>query len=105
MMKAVNTIQIQKGKVDEIIPRFQTLQGVQDAPGFIRLEVWKNTGDTDNDEIQVCTTWESAADFTAWTESDAFKAKHKKRHENRSPDSPILGAKLSTFEVEIVHEK
>lgn len=107
MMKAVNTIRIQKGRADEVIPRFEKLKSVQNSPGFIGLEVWKDLGDKEHDEIKVCTTWESAKDFEAWTNGDAFKKGHAKRAEKKSDsgseDNPVIGAELTTFDVVVKH--
>ena len=106
MIRIVNTIKIKKGRVNEVLPRFERLHGVQEFEGFIGLEVLKSEEEKDYDEIKVCTTWEKHEDFKAWTNSDAFKARHQKRTKSKDAnvDSPVIGAQLTTFEVAIQHK-
>lgn len=109
MMKAVNTISIKKGRAEEVYKRFEKLKGVQDSLGFLGLEVWKDLGDKDHDEIKVCTTWERTEDFEAWTKGDSFKKGHAKQDDEKktdasSDDNPVIGAELTTFEVVVKHE-
>jgi heme oxygenase (staphylobilin-producing) len=104
MMTAVNTIRIQKGRVDEILARFQTPKSVHTFEGFILMEVLKKENSPDYDEIKVCTTWEDHSFFEKWLESRASQKAHAQKSEQKPEDSPILGSELTTFEVAIQHK-
>lgn len=108
MIKAVNTISIKKGFADQIIEKFRELKGIKSAPGFLGLEIWKLENGEELDEVKVCSTWENHDDFKAWTESDAFKARHKHMNKEgvpaeREQKGPVLGAELTVFSVPISH--
>lgn len=104
MMTAVNTIQIKKGKVDEIIARFATPKSVHTFEGFILMEVLKKENSTEYDEIKVCTTWEDRSYFDKWLESRESQRAHGQKSEQKSEDSPIIGSELTTFEVAVQHK-
>lgn len=106
MIKVVNTIKVKKGRVDEVLPRFQKLHGIQNFEGFLGLEVWQKENAEEYDEIKVCTTWNSRENFEAWTNSDAFRERHKKRDEERqaSRNEAVIGATLTTYQVPIQHQ-
>jgi len=115
MIVAINTIKIKSGHVGEIAERFKNPKGVQEAAGFIRMELLTEAGE-EHDELKVCTTWESREAFDGWVNSDAFKKAHSHARpkpeaaaaegqqpshgEQPKPGSGImLGAKLSVHEV------
>ncbi|WP_028559419.1 antibiotic biosynthesis monooxygenase [Paenibacillus pinihumi] len=114
MIVATNTIRIKSGHVDEVAERFKNPKGVQHSPGFVKLELLKQSGE-EHDELKVCTTWESKEAFDAWVNSDAFKQAHArpgKSTEGSGEGKPeghpsaggpgsgiMLGAKLSIHEV------
>lgn len=108
MIKAVNTIRVKRGFAESIVDKFRELKGVKDAPGFQGMEVWKLENGSDHDEVKVCTTWASKEDFEAWTNSDAFKARHKHMkkdgEEDKKKEGPVLGAELTIFSVPVRHE-
>lgn len=106
MIKVVNTIKIKKGRTDEVLPRFEKLHGIQSFDGFLGLEVWQKENAGEHDEIKVCTTWEKREDFEAWTNSDAFRARHEKREKKaQNPkDQAVIGAELTTYQVPIQHK-
>lgn len=108
MIKAVNTIRVRKGFAEHVIERFRELKGIKQAPGFIGLEIWKLEDVQENDEVKVCSTWETQEDFDTWTNSDAFKDRHKHvKNDNGSEKpktGPVMGAELTIYSVPIVHE-
>ncbi|QFG01273.1 hypothetical protein PB01_20345 [Psychrobacillus glaciei] len=104
MMTAVNTIQIKKGRVDEIITRFATPKSVHTFEGFVLMEVLKKENSPEYDELKICTTWEDRTYFDKWLESRAAQIAHGQKIENKSDDSPIIGSELTTFEVAIQHK-
>lgn len=105
MMKAVNTIRIKKGRVDEILARFKTPKSVHTFEGFILMEVLKKENSPEFDELKICTTWEDRKYFDQWLESRASQKAHGKKDEQKSTEeSPILGSQLTTFEVAIQHK-
>ncbi|WP_411843872.1 antibiotic biosynthesis monooxygenase [Salinicoccus sp. HZC-1] len=106
MIKAVNVLKIEKGKVDEVIEKFQEPKAVHTFDGFVLMEVLRTENTEEYDELQICTTWEERANFEAWRESRATKKAHaaEKGGDNKKPEnSPILGAELQTYEVVIQH--
>lgn len=105
MMKAVNTLRIQKGRTDEVIARFAQAKSVHTFAGFVIMEVLRKENTDEYDELQICTTWEDRAYFDAWRESRSSEKAHRatKESKQKQTDSPILGSELTTFEVCIQH--
>lgn len=105
MMKAINTLQIQKGRVDEVIPLFKKAKSVHTFDGFILMEVLKKENAEEYDELQICTTWKDESYFKAWLESRAIEKAHKSQEEKtkKPENNPILGSELTTFEVTVQH--
>lgn len=103
MMKAVNTLQIKRGKAEEVIELFAQPKSVHTFAGFILMEVLEKENTTDYDELQICTTWEDQSYFDAWRESRASDKAHGAKKEQRQTESPILGSELTTFKVSIQH--
>ena len=104
MMTAINTIRIKKGRVDEILARFQTPKSVHTFEGFVLMEVLKKENSPDYDELKICTTWENQTFFDRWLDSRASQKAHAPKSEQKPEDSPILSSKLTTFEVAIQHK-
>ncbi|MFM9281409.1 antibiotic biosynthesis monooxygenase [Paenibacillus jiagnxiensis] len=94
MFVVTNTIKVKEGAGQELAKRFAEGQGVQEMPGFVRLEVWHGVN-KDQEELKVCTMWENEQSFRNWTSSDAFRAAHQGRGKNEA----ILGASLDTYEL------
>lgn len=106
MITAENVIQIKKGYVDEMLDRFRVAKGVHTFEGFIIMEVLKNVDHPDYDELKICTTWENQSYFESWLTSRNAQKVHEKEQKKgkENPEaSPILGNKLSIFEVAIQH--
>lgn len=104
MMTAVNTIKIKKGKVDEVIAKFQTPKSVHTFDGFVRMEVLRKENSEEHDELKICTTWADQSYFQNWLDSRQSKKAHGEKTEQKSTDeSPIIGAELTTFEVTVQH--
>ncbi|MEK3886372.1 antibiotic biosynthesis monooxygenase [Bacillus sp. FSL K6-3431] len=103
-MKAVNTIRIKKGRVEEILVRFTTPKSVHTFEGFILMEVLRKENSPDYDELKICTTWEDRTYFDNWLESRGSQKAHRNKNEQNRDDSPIISSKLTTFEVAIQHK-
>lgn len=104
MIKAVNQIRVEKGRVEEVAQRFSKAKAVHTFDGFILMEVLIKENTDEYDVIEVCTTWEDHESFDAWRESRATKKTHASSgSEAKSEDNPILGAELSTYEVFVQH--
>ncbi|MCG1010525.1 antibiotic biosynthesis monooxygenase [Salinicoccus sp. ID82-1] len=104
MIKAVNRISIQKGRVQEVAERFSKAKSVHTFEGFVLMEVLIKEGTEEEDVIEVCTTWEDHESFNAWRESRATQKSHGSGDSGKKPeDNPILGAELSTYEVFVQH--
>ncbi|WP_163151188.1 antibiotic biosynthesis monooxygenase [Anoxybacillus sp. MB8] len=97
MYVVTNAIRVKKGYAPQLVERFKERKGIEQSPGFIRLELHITQGLEDHDEVRVCTTWENKECFEAWTKSEAFR----KAHEHRSKDRPdyVLGNQMFSYEV------
>ncbi|WP_338654666.1 antibiotic biosynthesis monooxygenase [Sporosarcina psychrophila] len=104
MMKAVNTIRIKKGNVEEVLARFQTPKSVHTFEGFVLMEVLKKENSPEYDELKICTTWEERKFFDEWLGSRASQKTHDKKNEQKSADNPIISSQLTTFQVAIQHK-
>lgn len=97
-----NVIQIEKGRVDEVLERFREPKAVHTFDGFIVMEVLKKLDSPEYDELKICTTWKDQASFDKWLEHRNYGKAHAPK--NNQENSPILGNELSIFEVAIQHE-
>lgn len=108
MIVVTNTIQVKKGHGWEVAKRFENSRGVDQMPGFIRMEVLFAEQE-EQDELKVCTHWENRESFDGWVNSDSFKAAHAHRGGAKPAEGGpghqlegeriMLGSKLSTHEV------
>ena len=73
MFVSTNRIRTRKGFGDCLEEQFTIRGGIEDQPGFLGFELWKDENGLDYDEFLLVTHWESKADFNRWTDSDAFK--------------------------------
>lgn len=105
MIKAVNTLRIKKGHVNEIAEKFSNAKAVHTFDGFVLMEVLIKENTEEFDELQVCTTWEEHAHFEAWRGSRATKKAHESQDKPKeeTAESPILGAELTTYEIFVQH--
>ncbi|MFC4778068.1 antibiotic biosynthesis monooxygenase [Paenibacillus sp. GCM10023252] len=100
MIVVMNTISVKKGHGEAVAQRFQNSKGVDQSPGFVKLEVLLTEGLEEHDEIKVCTTWEDRASFDGWVNGDAFKQAHAQRA-GAAPqgESVMLGSKMTIHNV------
>ncbi|MEM6284521.1 MAG: antibiotic biosynthesis monooxygenase [Chloroflexota bacterium] len=73
-----NRITIKPAFADDFEQRFAERSGQVDGmDGFVSFKILRHADATaESIMFVVQTVWESEAHFTAWTESDAFKAQH-----------------------------
>lgn len=81
MILVENRIEVRAGSAEAILDRFRSPKNVHTFPGFVRMEVLHAVISEEAEVIRVCTTWESEADFHAWTNSDSFRQAHSRRPE------------------------
>lgn len=103
MIRVENVIQIEKGRVDEVLERFKVAKSVHTFEGFIIMEVLQKLESPDYDELKICTTWENHAFFEKWLEHRNFEKAHGNGKNTKPENSPILGNELSIFEIAIQH--
>lgn len=110
MIVVTNTIKVKKGHGEEVAGRFQKTKGVEQSPGFVRMEVMLTEGLMEYDELKVCTTWENKASFEGWVNSDSFRQAHA--HRGSKSSSPqegegeriMLGSHLTTHHILVSRE-
>ncbi|WP_353057679.1 antibiotic biosynthesis monooxygenase [Paenibacillus pasadenensis] len=80
-MLVENRIVVKAGFAEAVLERFAKPKTVHTFPGFIRMDVLHGKVSDAEEEIRVCTTWQSKADFEAWASSDSFRGAHARRQE------------------------
>ena len=83
MYSVINHIRVVPEHREAFEARFkETLEHMQGVAGFIRLHVWRPTGDASadaaypGDAYMVQTYWVSAEAFKAWVGSASFRSSH-----------------------------
>ncbi|MDG4847855.1 heme oxygenase [Peribacillus frigoritolerans] len=107
MIIVTNKIRVKKGMGAVMAPGFTAPGPLDTMEGFVKVEVLLTQNLTDHDELSVNMYWENLDNFTAWRNSDAFKAAHKRPEPGSGEakkESPILGSELTTYEVASVKE-
>lgn len=108
MVIVTNRIKVKKGMGVMMAPSFTAPGPLDTTEGFIKVEVLLTQNLTDYDELNVNMYWEDMDSFTAWRNSDAFKAAHKRPEpgsEDAKKESPILGSEIITYELASIKEK
>lgn len=101
MFVVTNTIRIKAGFGKQVAERFAAAKGVQEMPGFVRMEVWLGAGQEGEEELKVSTLWENEEAFTNWTSSESFRASHRGGAETKEL---MLGASLNKYELVVTHQ-
>jgi heme oxygenase (staphylobilin-producing) len=118
MIVVTNTIKVKKGHGETVAKRFENSKGIDQSPGFVRMEVLFTDGLHDYDELKVSTTWVDKASFEGWVNSDSFRQAHAHRGnqqqgaDGKPAESVMLGSQLTTHRVlvarqtgvEVIHE-
>ncbi|WP_019243340.1 MULTISPECIES: heme oxygenase [Bacillus] len=108
MVIVTNRIRVKKGMGAVMAPNFTAPGPLDSFEGFVKVEVLLTQNLTDYDELNVNMYWENLESFTAWRNSDVFKAAHKRpepNSEEAKKESPILGSEIITYEVASVKHK
>lgn len=95
MLVVTNTIKVKEGAGAALAQRFAGTGGVQDMPGFVRMEVWHASAKEGAEELKICTVWENEDAFKAWTASESFRNSHR----GAGGSDSILGASLDKYEL------
>lgn len=101
MIVITNRIKVRKGMGAVMAPGFTASESLDQTKGLVKVEVLLAQSE-DHDELNVNMHWETMEDFTAWRNSDNFKAAHKRPDSGSDAEqkaSPILGSELITYEV------
>lgn len=107
MLIVTNRIKVKKGMGAVMAPGFTAPGPLDTTEGFVKVEVLLTQNLEDYDELNVNMYWENLDNFTAWRNSDAFKAAHKRPEPSAGEvkkESPIIGSELITYEVAAVKE-
>lgn len=107
MIVVTNRIKVKKGMGAAMAPSFTAPGPLDTSEGFVKVEVLLTQNLTEYDELNVNMYWETIDAFTAWRNSDAFKAAHKRPEpgsEAAGTESPILGSEIITYEVASLKE-
>lgn len=109
MIMVENRIEVKPGMADLVMERFRKPKSVHTFKGFVRMDVLHTTNEAGNEEVCVCTTWESEEDFRAWADSESFRSAHARRAAEQQEsgsgqnDGPILGNKMTMYRVYVSH--
>lgn len=95
MLVVTNTIKVKEGHGAALAERFGGSNGVQEMPGFVRMEVWHSAAKDGAEELKISTVWENEEAFSGWTASQAFRESHRGAGRNEA----ILGASLDKYEL------
>ncbi|MGN7359186.1 antibiotic biosynthesis monooxygenase [Paenibacillus sp. SAF-054] len=96
MIVITNTIRVKEGSGKAMSERFAKAKGVQEMPGFVRMEVWLGKSkEAEGEELKVSTVWEDEASFRNWTSSESFRESHR----GQGGNDAILGATLNQYEL------
>ncbi|GAB6991218.1 antibiotic biosynthesis monooxygenase [Paenibacillus pini] len=98
MIVVTNTIQVKEGFGKTLAERFTQAKGVQEMPGFVRMEVWLGK-DQKGEEVKVSTVWQDEASFKNWTSSESFRQSHRGQGGNEA----IVSSALNQYELFISH--
>ena len=107
MIIVANKIKVKKGMGAVMAPGFTAPGPLDTTEGFVKVEVLLTQNLTDYDELNVNMYWENLDSFTAWRNSDAFKAAHKRPEpssDEAQKESPIIGSEIVTYEIASVKE-
>ncbi|HLR23031.1 MAG TPA: antibiotic biosynthesis monooxygenase [Pseudogracilibacillus sp.] len=105
--KAVNKLQIKKGRAEEVITRFEEVKSIHTFTGFLFMEVLQNLNDdSDYEEVQICTTWIDKSNFEAWQTSQSFRDAHKPMEERiqKGEDNPIISSDVVFYFIQVQHK-
>lgn len=83
-------------------PGFTKTNGLEKTEGFVKVEVLITQNLTEYDELNVYMYWENLESFTAWRNSDAFKAAHKRPEPGSAEEkkeSPNISSEIIMYEV------
>jgi heme-degrading monooxygenase HmoA len=93
MFIVMNRFQVAPGREADFEQAFRERRRLVDGmPGFVAFDLLRPDGDG---VFISMTRWESKADFEAWTQSEAFRNAHGRRHEGMFLAHP----QLELFEV------
>lgn len=95
MLVVTNTIKIKEGHGEALASRFGADNGVQQMPGFIRMEVWRGQPKDGVEELKISTVWEGEEALSGWTSSPAFRESHRGAGRNEA----IVGSSLDKYEL------
>ena len=89
MIIVMNRFQVTTGREHDFEEAFKNRAGLIDGlPGFLGLDMLRPS--TPGGVFVSMSRWASMADFEAWTQSDAFRDAHRKRHEGMFQGHPVL---------------
>ncbi len=84
MFIAMNRFKVVKGAEADFEQVWATRKTrLDEMPGFIAFHLLKGPERDDHTLYSSHTTWASKAEFTAWTQSEQFRASHRNAGQNR----------------------
>lgn len=84
MFIAMNRFRIARGREADFIEVWRQRDSqLASVPGFQRFNLLQGRGDDEATVFVSHSMWDSAADFEAWTRSDAFRAAHANAGQQR----------------------
>lgn len=78
MFIAMNRFQIARGREEDFIAVWKTRESyLEGVPGFTDFHLLRGPSNDEYTLFASHSVWDSAADFEAWTHSEAFRNAHK----------------------------
>ncbi len=88
MFIVMNRFKVTPGREQDFVSAFSgRAKAIDGVPGFLALDVLKPVGEG---AFISMTRWKDQAAFEAWTNSEAFKQGHAKRHPGLFAGHPVL---------------
>ena len=103
MFIEMKTIVVKEGFGDKIVEKFSGKSKIQELDGFVEMSVMRRVRKSEEEEVIVEIRWESQEAFTAWKKSDAHKAGHSNKGNEKA--EYIISGKSDMYNVETVKVK
>ena len=85
-----NTLKVEKGYGEKLMERFHKMGDVENAPGFMQLNLLQVKNTDEYDEFVIWSQWESKEAHEEWTKTEQFRDTHRGPRSKEIIDSNIV---------------